>query len=52
LCGNPAMIGSPEEVDGNTVFPEPAGVVELLMAQGFTLDRRNVPGNIHFEEYW
>ncbi len=52
LCGNPAMIGSPEEVDGNTVFPETTGVVELLVAQGFTLDRRNAPGNIHYEEYW
>ena len=52
LCGNPAMIGSPEEVDGDTVFPEPVGVVELLMAEGFTLDRRNAPGNIHYEEYW
>lgn len=52
LCGNPAMIGLPEEVDGETVFPETTGVVELLVKQGFTLDRRNAPGNIHYEEYW
>jgi ferredoxin--NADP+ reductase len=52
LCGNPAMIGSPEEVEGEQVFPKPTGVVELLANEGFTLDRRNVPGNIHFEEYW
>jgi len=52
LCGNPAMIGSPEEVDGKQVFPETVGVVELLVKEGFTLDRRNAPGNIHFEEYW
>jgi ferredoxin--NADP+ reductase len=52
LCGNPAMIGLPEEVDGEKVFPEVTGVVELLSERGFTLDRRNEPGNIHYEEYW
>ncbi len=52
LCGNPAMIGIPEEEDGTLVFPETTGVVELLSAKGFTVDRRNAPGNIHFEEYW
>lgn len=52
LCGNPAMIGIPEEEDGELKFPEPVGVVELLSKQGFTVDRRNAPGNIHFEEYW
>ena len=52
LCGNPAMIGLPEEVDGEQVFPETTGVVELLVKQGFTTDRRNAPGNIHYEEYW
>ena len=52
LCGNPAMIGLPEEVDGETRFPEVAGVVELLTARGFTLDHRKQRGNIHFEEYW
>jgi ferredoxin--NADP+ reductase len=52
LCGNPAMIGLPEEHDGVETFPEVTGVVELLSERGFTLDRRNQPGNIHFEEYW
>ena len=52
LCGNPAMIGVPEEKDGTLVFPEPTGVVELLVERGFTVDRRNSPGNIHYEEYW
>ena len=52
LCGNPAMIGLPEEEDGELVFPETTGVVELLVEKGFTLDRRNSPGNIHYEEYW
>ena len=52
LCGNPAMIGLPEEVDGVETFPEPTGVVELLTERGFTLDRRNAPGNVHYEEYW
>ncbi|MDJ0792128.1 MAG: hypothetical protein QNJ71_09540, partial [Acidimicrobiia bacterium] len=52
LCGNPAMIGIPEEVDGSEVFPEPVGVVELLTERGFTLDRRGAVGDLHVEEYW
>ncbi len=53
LCGNPAMIGLPEEgEDGSVTFPETTGVIELLVERGFTIDRRNEPGNIHFEEYW
>lgn len=52
LCGNPAMIGIPEETDGELKFPETVGVVELLSEQGFTVDSRKAPGNIHFEEYW
>ena len=57
LCGNPAMIGLPEEEkadDGTAelVFPEPAGVIGLLVERGFTINRRNEPGNIYFEEYW
>lgn len=53
LCGNPAMIGLPEDgEDGSVTFPEPTGVIELLTERGFTIDRRNQPGNIHFEEYW
>ncbi len=52
LCGNPAMIGLPEEADGQSTFPQPPGVVELLTNHGLTLDRRKSPGNIHFEEYW
>ncbi len=52
LCGNPAMIGLPEEADGETTYPEVTGVVELLVGRGFTLDHRNQRGNIHFEEYW
>ena len=41
-----------QAIDGKQVFPETVGVVELLVNEGFTLDRRNAPGNIHFEEYW
>jgi ferredoxin--NADP+ reductase len=52
LCGNPSMIGLPEEVDGVERYPETTGVVELLAAKGFTLDHRKQRGNIHFEEYW
>ncbi len=52
LCGNPAMIGLPEEVDGVLKYPETVGVVQLLEERGFTLDRRKQRGNIHYEEYW
>jgi len=48
LCGNPAMIGLPE--DGE--YPETTGVIEILEGKGFTLDKRGEPGNIHYEEYW
>lgn len=49
VCGNPAMIGLP---DAGPRFPQPEGVCELLVARGFTLDRRDHLGNIHVEEYW
>lgn len=52
LCGNPAMIGLPETVDGISTYPAQTGVVELMVERGFTLDHGSVPGNIHFEEYW
>ncbi len=52
LCGNPAMIGLPETVDGEERWPETVGVVQLLSERGFTIHKRNQPGNIHFEEYW
>ncbi len=52
LCGNPAMIGLPEKHGDEERFPEQTGVVELLSDRGFKLDRRNDPGNIHYEEYW
>lgn len=52
LCGNPAMIGLPEEVDGVVTYPQPTGVVEMLSERGFKLDERKAPGTIHVEEYW
>ncbi|MCU1399085.1 MAG: Flavodoxin reductase family protein [Acidimicrobiales bacterium] len=52
MCGNPAMIGLPEDVDGELHYPEVTGVVQLLAERGFTLDHRKTRGNIHFEEYW
>lgn len=51
-CGNPAMIGLPAETPDGPVYPEPEGVVAVLERMGFVLDRRNRPGNIHYEEYW
>lgn len=52
LCGNPAMIGLPEGKGDDQEWPEVEGVTQLLVERGFKLDRRNDPGNIHFEEYW
>jgi len=52
LCGNPAMIGLPEGPPESPEWPEPTGVVQLLVERGFKLDRRGDPGNIHYEEYW
>lgn len=52
LCGNPGMIGLPEVVDGEQVFPETLGMTQLLHERGFTVDQRNAPGNLHYEEYW
>ncbi len=52
LCGNPSMIGAPEEVDGKEVFPDTPGAVGLLVERGFTIEKRKSPGNIHFEKYW
>lgn len=53
LCGNPSMIGLPEESDDGTVtYPEVEGVVQLLAERGFTLDHRKQRGNVHYEEYW
>lgn len=49
LCGNPLMIGLADE-EGR--FPSPTGVCELLTNRGFTVDRRGVVGNVHYEEYW
>ena len=53
LCGNPAMIGLPQQTDdGSTQFPEQVGVSQLLDERGFTIDRRKQRGNVHYEEYW
>lgn len=53
LCGNPSMIGLPEDGEsGEPVFPETIGVVQLLVERGFKLDQRRQRGNIHYEEYW
>jgi ferredoxin--NADP+ reductase len=53
LCGNPLMIGLPEEWgDGDPEWPEPRGVCEILTKMGFTVDRRGVDGDVHYEEYW
>lgn len=53
LCGNPSMIGLPEDGEnGEETFPETVGVVQILTERGFTLDRRKQRGNIHYEEYW
>ncbi len=52
ICGNPDMIGLPDESGDEPVYPETVGVVEMLVELGFKLDKRRDPGNIHFEEFW
>ncbi len=52
LCGNPGMIGLPEWDGDEPAFPETRGVAAVLHERGFTLDRRGVAGNVHYEEYW
>ena len=52
MCGNPSMIGPPTWDGDKPVFPEIRGAVEVLSEQGFVADRRDAPGNIHYEEYW
>jgi hypothetical protein len=47
------MIGLPQHArDGGWQFPESIGMVELLTARGFSLDRPHARGNIHVERYW
>lgn len=52
LSGNPAMIGLPKWNGDAPEYPDIEGVVEVLAARGFTVDRRGAPGNVHYEEYW
>jgi len=52
LCGNPSMIGLPDETGGGLTYPKVTGVVELLAERGFALDHRTKRGNVHIEEYW
>jgi ferredoxin/flavodoxin---NADP+ reductase len=52
LCGNPAMIGLPEWDGDQPTFPETVGMCQILHEMGFTIDRRGVRGNVHYEEYW
>lgn len=52
VCGNPDMIGLPDESGDTPVYPETPGVAEILIERGFKLDKRKDPGNIHFEEFW
>lgn len=52
LCGNPAMIGLPEWESDTPRYPREEGAAEILASRGFTIDRRGVAGNVHYEEYW
>ncbi len=46
------MIGLPKWDTDEPTFPEDRGVAEALHDRGFTIDRRGVAGNVHYEEYW
>ncbi len=53
LCGNPGMIGIPHRRPGSRIYPEPAGMIELLEARGFNSDpRAEGKVNIHYERFW
>ncbi len=53
LCGSPKLVGVPLHTHDETVrYPKPTGMIELLENRGFTIDRANDPGNLHFEKYW
>lgn len=53
LCGNPAMIGAPQQTRrGETIYTHEGGMVELLSRRGFTIDLPHEPGRLHFEKYW
>jgi ferredoxin/flavodoxin---NADP+ reductase len=56
LCGNPKMIGVPtvDRATGQSHYPEPTGVIEILEKRRFRIDQHSVKlqGTIHFEEYW
>ncbi|MDO8528172.1 MAG: ferredoxin--NADP reductase [Deltaproteobacteria bacterium] len=52
LCGNPSMIGRPEEKEGVKIYPKPEGIIEILEKKGFSMSLPTKPGNIHFEAYW
>jgi ferredoxin--NADP+ reductase len=56
LCGNPKMIGVPtrDRETGQRIFPQPAGVIEILERRGFQADQPQIKlkGNVHSEEYW
>lgn len=52
LCGGPGMIGLPQHAPGGDIFPEPAGMAELLTRRGFRLDSPRAVGTLHFEKYW
>jgi ferredoxin--NADP+ reductase len=53
LCGNPSMIGVPHVDDeGNRIYPEPQGVVEILEKRGVHTDLYGRTGRVHFEKYW
>jgi ferredoxin/flavodoxin---NADP+ reductase len=43
-----------DRATGQTTYPQPPGVVEILSARQFQIDQPSVKlkGTIHFEEYW
>ena len=53
LCGSPEMIGVPHHThDPAKRYPQPKGMVEVLEARGFRVDRPHELGDVHFEKYW
>ncbi len=53
ICGNPAMIGVPRTIQGERIYPESTGLVEILeTGRGFHADPETGRANLHYERYW
>lgn len=50
LCGNPGMVGRWRLDNGRRVYPQPAGMIELLERRGYRVEPP-IGVHVHFERY-